>query len=118
MRKKRKKVVAEEQSLIGRIIDLPLEEFKKEIVEQKVPIGVINNIKLNFVGAYEEFRIRKDGIVSQILEGKLDKEDPLVKKTLDGIYAEMTKIEQKALYLTERIKELDVDKEVFDTKNN
>lgn len=56
--------------------------------------------------------------MSQILDGKLDKEDPLVKKTLDGIYAEMTKIEQKALYLTERIKELDVDKEVFDTKNN
>ena len=96
----------EEQSMIGKIIDLPLEEFKKEIVEQKVSIGVLSNLKINLFGAFEECRMRKENIISQILEGKLNKEDPTVKKVLDGLYVEMTKIEQKSLYLTERVKEL------------
>ena len=96
----------EEKSMIGKIIDLPLEEFKKEIVEQKVPIGVINNVKLNLFGAYEELRLRKENILSQIFSGELDKDNPTVKKVLDGLYSEMTKIELKSLYLTERAKEL------------
>lgn len=105
MRRKKKKQEPV-QSMIGRIIDLPLEEFKKEIVDQKVSIGIIQNTKINLTGAYEELRIRKDDIVNQILLSKLDRNDPVVKKTLDGLYAEMTKIELKSLYLTERANEL------------
>ena len=118
LRRKKKKQQTP-QSNLGRIIDLPFEEFKKEIVEQKVPIGVLTNIKLNFFGAFSELGVRKDNIIKQITSGELSKDDPKVTNVLNGLYAEMTKIEQKSLFLTERIKDLaDVDKGVVDSPNN
>lgn len=118
MKKKKKKFVPP-QSNIGRLIDLPLEDFKNEVVNQKVPIGVLNNVKINFLGSFTELRLRKDDIIQRISKGELSKDDPVVRKTLNGIYAEMTKIEQKSLYLTERVKELiDVDKDVVDSAKN
>ena len=110
-RKKIRRKEKEQPSMIGRIIDLPLEDFKAELALQKVNIGTMNNLILNLEAMYYELRTRKDGILNLVFNNVKSKEDPEIKKALDGLYAEMTKIEIKVTYLKERVKELiDVDK--------
>lgn len=111
MRKKRsKKKQQPQETMIGKIVDLPLEDFKKELVEQKVNVGTMNNLILNLEGVYFELRTRKDAVLEIIFRGSRHKDEPDIKKALDGLYAEMTKVEQKITYLKERVKELvDVD---------
>lgn len=104
--RKKQKQQSQEETMLGKIIDLPLEDFKAELVLQRVNIGTMNNLILNLEGAYNELRMRKDGVLNLIFTGAKSKEDPEVKKVLDGLYAEMTKVEQKITYLKERVKEL------------
>ena len=92
--------------MIGKIVDLSLEDFEKELKIQKVNIGTINNLILNLEGAYYELRVRKDKVMDLVLSHTKSKDDPEVKRVLDGLYAEMTKIEQKVVYLKQRSKEL------------
>ena len=96
----------ETQSNIGKIIDMPLEDFEKELINQKVNIGTMNNLILNLEAVYYNLRVSKDSILDIILRGDKSKDDPEVKKALEGLYAEMTKIEQKITYLKQRSKEL------------
>ena len=101
----------EEKSMIGKIVDLPLKDFEKELIEQKVNIGTINNLILNLEGVYYELRTRKDSVLNLVFKGGKSKDDPEIKKSLDGLYAEMIKVEQKITYLKQRSKELiNVDK--------
>lgn len=113
MKRKRKKWGKKkqepQQSMIGKIIDLSLEDFEKELKEQKVNIGTMNNLILNLEGAYNELRVRKDAIIRASLQGTIDRDT--TNSSINGIYAEMIKIEQKITYLKQRVKELiDVDK--------
>lgn len=97
-----------EQSMLGRVIDLPFEEFKKELEVQKVNIGVNNNLILLLTSTYNDLRSRKEAVLDLVFTGKNTKEE--VKPSLEGLYAEMTKLEQKIVYLKERSKKLlDVD---------
>lgn len=107
-RKRKKRQKKSEPSMIGKIIDLSLEDFEKELIEQKVNIGTMNNLILNLEGAYFELRTRKDALLKSTFEGNLTKAelDPVI----SGIYAEMIKLEQKIVYLKQRVRELvDVD---------
>ena len=108
MKKRRRKQnrVEEPKSMIGAIIDLPLEDFERELIEQKVNIGTINNLILNLEGAYNELRMRKEALLDHIFKGLLDRNDPEVMRVLDGVYAEMIKLEQKITYLKQRSAEL------------
>ena len=63
-RRKRRRVEKEQPTMIGKIVDLPLEDFEKELVRQKVNIGTINNLILNLEGVYYELRTRKDEIIN------------------------------------------------------
>ena len=90
--------------MIGRIVDLPLEDFKQELIKQEVNVGTMNNLILNLEGAYNELRMRKEGVLTLVFENKLDKDT--AQEVLNGLYAEMTKIELKITYLKERVKEL------------
>ena len=108
-KRKRETRTVEPVTMIGQIVDLPLEEFEKELVRQKVNIGTINNLILNLEGAYFELKMRKDAILKMNFEGTVEKAK--ANDTLNGLYAEMIKIEQKITYLKQRSKELiDVDK--------
>lgn len=98
--------VKQYQTTMGQIIDLPLEEFKAELIKQKVNIGTMNNLILNLEAIYFDLRQRKEAVLDLVFKGLRDKEDPEVKKSLDGLYAEMTKVEQKVVYLKEVTKEL------------
>ena len=86
-----KETIDQDKSMIGKIIDLPLEDFERELVEQKVNIGTINNLILNLESIYFELKVRKDAILDLVFKGVNSKEDPEVKKSLDGLYAEMIK---------------------------
>ena len=103
MRKKRRKNV-KQVSTLGQIVDMPFEQFKEEIVKQKVSVGVINNLILTLSSSYHELKMRKDLILDSVFTNKILKEEAT--PALNGLYAEMTKLEQKITYLKERSKEL------------
>jgi hypothetical protein len=111
VKKKDTSDVQQYQSMMGKIIDLPLDEFKAELIKQKVNIGTMNNLILNLESIYYDLRKRKDAVLDLVFKGLRNREDPDIQKSLDGIYAEMTKIEQKVVYLKELVGKLvDVDK--------
>lgn len=105
-RRSRKNVSYEnkEQTMLGQIVDLPFGEFKKQIEEQKVNLGVTNNLILTLSSAYYDLRRRKEAVLDLVFSNKKTKEE--VKPVLEGLYAEMTKLEQKIVYLKQRSKEL------------
>ena len=108
-RRKKKQKVQQQQSMIGKIVDLSLEDFEKELIEQKVNIGIINNLILNLEAVYFDLRSRKDAIIKMSFETTIDRAE--AEKMISGLYAEMIKVEQKITYLKQRSKELvDVDK--------
>ena len=112
-KRKRGKNNKPQPTMIGQIVDLPLEDFEKELIEQKVNIGTINNLILNLEGVYYELRMRKDAILKMKFEGTVEKAK--ANDVLNGLYAEMIKVEQKITYLKQRSKELvDVDKHQID----
>lgn len=113
MRKHRKKRKAVQQSDLGRIVDQPIEQFKKDIVEQKVSIGVISNLILLLEATYSDMRSRKDQLINLVF--KKEKTNDEVHSAIEGLYAEMTKIEQKVVFLKERHKELLKSVEVNNT---
>lgn len=94
------------QSMLGAIVDMPIEKFKEELIEQKTNIGTINNLILHLEMTYNDMRQRKDAVLKLVFEGKNSKDDPDIQKSLKGLYAEMTKIEQKITWLKDRSKEL------------
>ena len=108
-RRKTSKKKQPQKSMIGKIVDLSLEDFEKELIEQKVNIGTINNLILNLEAVYYDMRARKDIIIKSCFEGRIDKDT--AQKSVNGLYAEMIKVEQKITYLKQRSKELiNVDK--------
>lgn len=94
------------QSMLGAIIDMPQEQFEEELVKQKTNIGTVNNLILTLTSVYNDFKQRKDAVLELVFNGTRDKEDPEIKKSLEGLYAEMTKLELKITHLKERQKAL------------
>ena len=94
----------EDKSMIGKIIDLPMKDFERELVEQKVNVGTMNNLILNLEAIYFDLRQRKDTLIKSVFDGRLSKED--TDSAIKGLYAEMTKLEQKIVYLKSKVKEL------------
>lgn len=91
--------------MFGDIIDMPQGDFITKIEEQKVPIGVLLNLKISLTGIYNNLNDRRKAIVFKINKGELEKNNDTI-GLLNGLYAEMTKIEMKVLYIVERVKQL------------
>lgn len=112
-RRKKKQFQKPQVTMIGKIIDLSLEDFEKELKEQKVNVGIMNNLILHLESIYFELRTRKDAVIKSSFEGNIDKAE--AQKAVNGLYAEMIKVEQKITYLKQRVKELlNVDKHQID----
>jgi hypothetical protein len=108
-----KKVEPKVQSMIGAIVDMPLKDFESELKKQKANIGTINNLILYLEAIYADLRSRKDGVLNLVFKQNHSKEEPEIKKALKGLYAEMTKIEQKVVYLKQKRENLiDLNKKV------
>lgn len=101
---RKRKSQESEVSMLGKIIDLSLEDFKAELVRQQVNIGTMNNLILNLEGAYNELRMRKDALLKMNFEGSVDREK--AQDSIKGLYAEMIKVEEKIVYLKDRVTEL------------
>lgn len=84
-------------SMIGKIVDLSLEEFKEALKEQNVNVGVISNLILTLENNYWELNNRKDGVISLVVEEKKTQEE--VEDVLKGVYRELARIEEKIIYL-------------------
>ena len=108
-RKKNQSITA-----IGQIVDQPMEDFKKSLEEQHTNVGTMNNLIHYLNGAYADLRQRKDTIMKSLDSEDITKRDRKeIEKTVKGIYAELIKIEEKVLYLQDRVKELvDVEGEI------
>ena len=90
---------------------MPLEQFKEELVKQNTNIGVASNMILLLNAIYEDLKQRKDLVLDLVFNEGRDKEDPEIKKSLEGLYALMTKVELKITHLQEYKKGLiDLDK--------
>lgn len=102
----KKKKVKHKRSTVGLIIDMPLELFKEELVKQEVNVGTMRSLVIMLDTIYADLTVRKDSILELVLKKQRSKDDPEIKSALEGIYAEMTKIEEKVTYLKERVNEL------------
>lgn len=91
---------------LGAIIDCDQEVFEKSLVEQNMNVGDMNNLILVLENTYNLLRSQKDGVIDLVTSGQRTKDDPEVKKCLEGLYAEMTKIEMKVTHLKTRVKDL------------
>lgn len=89
---------------IGGLIDQPFDDFKNYVLNNKVPIGLISGVIFILEDAYATLRSRKDAILELVFTHKKTNEE--VHPALECLYAEMTKIEQKVVFLKERRKEL------------
>lgn len=115
-RNKKKQKHQEVSTMIGSIIDLPIEEFKEELKKQKVNIGVANNLRLHLIGEYEKCKIMVQDLQNSILSGSLKEDDPEVQKSYVGLYVQMQKIEDKVNAIVEYVQHLSEGLEnTFDT---
>lgn len=89
---------------LGRVVDMPFEKFKDELVKQQVNVGTMNNLILLLSSTYNDLRNRKEAVMNLVFSGK--ETESQVAPYLKAIYAEMTKLEQKIVYLKTRVKEL------------
>ena len=102
----------EQTSAIGDIIDMPIEDFKQSLIDQQVNVGIMMNLTHLLSAVYVDLQARKDTFVNMVVNKQKTREE--VQSPLDGIYAEMIKVEEKLVHLKERIHELsDVGR--FDT---
>ena len=105
-RKKKKRKNMTPQEYVAYTVDMPQDLFEEEIVRQKTNVGQISSMILMFEALYEQLRANKDAVIDLVAKGYRAKEDPEVTKTLNGLYAEMTKLEMKVTYLKTRRQEL------------
>ena len=108
-RKKKQSITA-----IGQIVDQPMEDFKKSLEEQHTNVGTMNNLIHYLNGAYADLRQRKDTIMKSLdSEDITPKDRKEIEKTVKDIYAELIKIEEKVVFLQDKVKELiDVEGEI------
>lgn len=92
--------------MIGAIVDMSLSDFERELKRQKANLGTINNLILHLEAVYADLRSRKDGVLDLVFKQGHSKDEPNIKKALEGLYAEMTKTEQKIVYLKQKREKL------------
>lgn len=105
-KRKKKKTDNVMHSAVGVLIDMPIEDFKSQVIEQKINVGTLSSLIVYFESLYAELKGRKDAVMNLVFEKGRSKDDPEIKNTLNGIYAEMLKIEEKVVYMKSRVKEL------------
>lgn len=93
-------------SSIAQVVDAPQKQFEQEIIDQHVNVGQLQNMVILLESIYGQLCVQKDMVVNSVTRGERSKDDPQVKSTLEGLYAEMTKIELKVTFLKDRRKEL------------
>lgn len=89
---------------LAQVVDLDQNTF--EDMTKVLNAGDVANMTTVLELTYHQLAQRKDGVIDLVTTGKRKKDDPEVKSALEGLYAEMTKIELKVTHLKTRSKEL------------
>lgn len=97
---------------LGVLIDQDQTTFEEETTKDLF-LGDVNNLILVLENTYHLLRTQKDGVIDLVSKGQRKRDDPEVLSTLNGLYAEMTKIELKVTYL--KTKRDDLTKKWKDT---
>lgn len=103
----KKKEESEEQKQLeafGKLIDMPLDEFKEVEKQECVPVGQLNILSIRFKSVYHELVGRKDELMKLCKANPESKEEYI--NAINGCFAEMLKLEEKIVYLDKRIEEI------------
>lgn len=91
------------ESSIGKLVDEDFEDFKCKVITK--PIGECMSLKNLLSLEYSRVKSAFEELTNKaVSEGK--QKDPEYVKTLQGITVVMFRIEQKVLFLNERIEDL------------
>lgn len=90
---------------IASIVDAPQEEFES-IVGSTANQGDIQYLTVLLSSVYAQLRQNKDDVIQLVYEGVLTKDDAEAQRILEGLYAEMFKVEHKITYLKKRNAEI------------
>lgn len=93
-------------NFMGEVIDMTMDKFAQSLDDQKVNLGTMQNLILWLENTYAQLRACKDEIISRCMAGVMSKDAPEVQKSLNGLYAEMLKTEEKVVYLKERCRKI------------
>ena len=105
-------------STLGKLIDTPLKDFKKYLESEHINIGTMNNLIFYLNDAYADLRQRKDTLIKSLENPDITYKDrKLIQKSIKGIFVELIKIEEKVVYLQDRVKELIDVEDKIDTTN-
>lgn len=85
--------MSNEKSEIGLLIDGTPENFQEHCKDKD--LGYVSSLKNHLAGTYEVMTQIKNDLVNKIKEEGLSKDSEEC-KTLQGLYAEMLKVEEKA----------------------
>lgn len=100
--------MSEEKTAIGEIVDCDMESFTTEMKQYNR--GTLISIKDTLSLCYKDLDMRV-----KIISSKKDISDDEKKTALEGLFAEMLKIEEKVVYLKKVIEDLKIVD--FDTKS-
>lgn len=94
------------EDTLGAIIDLPFDEFKEKIVNDKTNVGMCLSLSKMLTGVYGNFVRMKDDLMKM----RSDTEELSVKQecefNIQRIYIILERIEEKVVFLKERAQKL------------
>lgn len=94
------------ENTLGAIIDLPFDEFKEKIVNDKTNVGMCMSLSKMLSGVYSNFVKMKD----DLLKMRSETEELSVKQecefNIQRIYIILERIEEKVVFLKERAQKL------------
>ena len=91
-----------EKTEFGMLVDSTPEEFREHCADKN--LGYVSSLRNHIAGAFQTLTKMKDDLVEKVKKEHLT-EDSAEMKTIQGIYAELMKLEQKSCICVEIIKE-------------
>ena len=91
-----------ELSEFGKLIDGTSEEFREHCADKD--LGYINSLRNQLAGTFQQLTKMKDDLLRKIKKEKLPKDSEEV-KSIQGIYQQLMRVEEKACICVEIAKE-------------
>lgn len=90
-------------SIMGEWVDMSLEDFKKKLIDEKTPVGVISSLIVVFESTYWDLNKKRAYFMDCVLNVKNPHyKDKDYEDAIRGLFFEMLKIEGKIIALKER----------------
>ena len=96
-------------SSVGRLVDQPMKDFKRELKAQHINVGTMNNMIHLLTSVYADLRTRKDTLIKAYMEEKepiSKRERNKIAKAISNIYVELIKVEEQIIFLQNEVERL------------